>query len=216
VHPGYGFLSENKLFAEACRANDIVFIGPKVQSLEDMGSKSRAKEIMEAAGVPLIRGYHGRDQTPSLLREKAAEIGFPMMIKATMGGGGRGMLLIHSLDDFDKGLDSVRRTADELYRDDTVILEKFITDPRHIEVQVFGDSFGNHVHFYERDCSVQRRHQKVVEESPSFLDEESRARLCQEAINAAKAVDYVGAGTVEFIYDAIEREFYFMEMNTRL
>ncbi|KAK1896534.1 Methylcrotonoyl-CoA carboxylase subunit alpha mitochondrial [Dissostichus eleginoides] len=196
VHPGYGFLSENTEFAEACKQEGIIFIGPPSSAIRDMGIKSTSKYIMSAAGVPIIGGYHGEDQSNERLQAEAAQIGFPVMIKAVRGGGGK--------------LESARREARKSFNDDVMLVEKFVEDPRHVEVQVFGDMHGNVVYLFERDCSVQRRHQKIIEEAPGV-----RRKLGEAAVKAAKAVNYVGAGTVEFIMDA-QHNFYFMEMNTRL
>ncbi|KAF1711463.1 3-methylcrotonyl-CoA carboxylase [Pseudoxanthomonas kalamensis DSM 18571] len=216
VHPGYGFLSENEAFAEACTAAGLVFIGPPVTAIRAMGSKSAAKTLMEQAGVPLVPGYHGDEQSPDLLREQAGRIGYPVLIKATAGGGGKGMRIVESDAEFDAMLASCQREAAASFGDARVLVEKYLQRPRHIEIQVFGDSHGNLVHLHERDCSAQRRHQKVVEEAPApGMDPERRAAMGQAACDAARAVGYVGAGTVEFIADA-DGAFYFMEMNTRL
>ena len=216
IHPGYGFLSENAEFAEACAAAGIAFIGPKPASIRAMGSKSAAKALMEKAGVPLTPGYHGDAQDPDLLAREAARIGFPVLIKASAGGGGKGMRRVDRAEDFAAALASCQREAKSAFADDRVLVEKYVLGPRHIEVQVFGDSYGDVVHLFERDCSVQRRHQKVLEEAPApGMDAERRAQIGAAAVNAAKAVDYVGAGTVEFIADQAGN-FYFMEMNTRL
>jgi len=216
VHPGYGFLSENEGFAEACAANGIVFIGPPVAAIHAMGSKSAAKSLMEAAGVPLVPGYHGDDQCPDLLQAQADRIGYPVLIKASAGGGGKGMRVVEKSEDFSAALASCQREARSSFGDDKVLVEKYLMRPRHIEVQVFGDTFGNIVYLHERDCSAQRRHQKVVEEAPApGMTAERRAAMGKAACDAARAVGYVGAGTVEFIADA-DSTFYFMEMNTRL
>jgi len=216
IHPGYGFLSENEDFCAACEAAGIVFIGPPVSAIHAMGSKSEAKKLMEKAGVPLTPGYHGDDQTPSLLREKADAIGYPVLIKAAAGGGGKGMRLVEKSADFADALASCKREAAASFGSDHVLVEKYITRPRHIEIQVFGDGFGNCVYLFERDCSVQRRHQKVLEEAPApGMTAERRAAMGKAAVDAAKAVGYVGAGTVEFIANQ-DGSFYFMEMNTRL
>ncbi|EJC98821.1 uncharacterized protein FOMMEDRAFT_114069 [Fomitiporia mediterranea MF3/22] len=217
VHPGYGFLSENADFARRLGEEGIVFIGPSPSSIESMGSKSESKDIMTSAGVPCVPGYHGTDQSPSRLQSEASQIGYPVLIKAVMGGGGKGMRIVHSAADFPDALESARREAKKSFGDERVLVEKYIVRPRHIEVQVFGDSFGNVVSLWERDCSVQRRHQKIIEEAPApGLSEELRIDLCEKAVAAAKAVDYLGAGTVEFILDNDTEQFYFMEMNTRL
>ncbi len=223
IHPGYGFLSENEAFAQACADAGIAFIGPRPNSIQAMGLKAESKRLMEAAGVPLVPGYHGADQDPSLLRREADRIGYPVLIKASAGGGGKGMRVVESGTDFDAALASCQREARNSFGDDAVLIEKYVQRPRHIEIQVFGDSHGEVVHLFERDCSVQRRHQKVLEESPApGLTEDLRQRMGAAAVAAAKAVQYVGAGTVEFIveqtaYDQPEgMKFYFMEMNTRL
>ncbi|MBP6115954.1 MAG: acetyl/propionyl/methylcrotonyl-CoA carboxylase subunit alpha [Neisseriaceae bacterium] len=216
IHPGYGFLSENEAFAEACRVNDVVFIGPPVAAINAMGLKATAKALMEKAGVPLTPGYHGDNQDPQFLHQEADRIGYPLLIKASAGGGGKGMSLVEASDQFLNALASCQREATASFGNADVLLEKYITRPRHIEVQVFGDSHGNYVHFFERDCSVQRRHQKVLEEAPApNVSDAHLAAMREAAINAARAVGYVGAGTVEFIAHQ-SGEFYFMEMNTRL
>uniref|UniRef100_A0AAQ6ANX8 Methylcrotonoyl-CoA carboxylase subunit alpha, mitochondrial n=1 Tax=Amphiprion ocellaris TaxID=80972 RepID=A0AAQ6ANX8_AMPOC len=216
VHPGYGFLSENTEFAEACKQEGIIFIGPPSSAIRDMGIKSTSKHIMSAAGVPIIGGYHGEDQSNERLQEEAARIGYPVMIKAVRGGGGKGMRIARSDSDFLEQLESARREARKSFNDDVMLVEKFVEDPRHVEVQVFGDMHGNAVYLFERDCSVQRRHQKIIEEAPGpGISPEVRRKLGEAAVRAAKAVNYVGAGTVEFIMDA-QHNFYFMEMNTRL
>uniref|UniRef100_A0A671UK74 Methylcrotonoyl-CoA carboxylase subunit alpha, mitochondrial n=1 Tax=Sparus aurata TaxID=8175 RepID=A0A671UK74_SPAAU len=216
VHPGYGFLSENTEFAEACKQEGIIFIGPPSSAIRDMGIKSTSKHIMSAAGVPIIGGYHGEDQSNERLQAEAAKIGYPVMIKAVRGGGGKGMRIARSDSDFLEQLESARREARKSFNDDVMLVEKFVEDPRHVEVQVFGDMHGNAVYLFERDCSVQRRHQKIIEEAPGpGISPEVRRKLGEAAVKAAKAVNYVGAGTVEFIMDA-QHNFYFMEMNTRL
>jgi 3-methylcrotonyl-CoA carboxylase alpha subunit len=221
IHPGYGFLSENAAFAEACAANDIIFVGPPAAAIRAMGLKDQAKALMEEAGVPVTPGYHGDNQDPELLADAAETIGYPVLIKAVAGGGGKGMRKVDRAEDFAASLDSCKREASKSFGDDRVLIEKFIVNPRHIEVQVFGDSRGRVVHMFERDCSLQRRHQKVIEEAPApGMTPAVRAAMCSAAINAAKAVNYVGAGTVEFIVDGSgplrEDGFFFMEMNTRL
>uniref|UniRef100_A0A4W5R8S0 Methylcrotonoyl-CoA carboxylase subunit alpha, mitochondrial n=1 Tax=Hucho hucho TaxID=62062 RepID=A0A4W5R8S0_9TELE len=216
VHPGYGFLSENTEFAEACKQEGIIFIGPPSSAIRDMGIKSTSKYIMSAAGVPIIEGYHGEDQSDEKLQAEAVRIGYPVMIKAVRGGGGKGMRIAHTAEVFHEQLESARREARKSFNDDVMLVEKFVEDPRHVEVQVFGDQHGNAVYLFERDCSVQRRHQKIIEEAPGpGISEEVRRKLGEAAVRAAKAVNYVGAGTVEFIMDA-QHNFYFMEMNTRL
>ena len=221
VHPGYGFLSENADFAEAVAAAGAVFVGPPPDAIRAMGSKSNAKTIMETAGVPLVPGYHGADQDPALLSEAASKIGYPVLIKASAGGGGRGMRLVDTPDDFEKALEGAQRESKAAFGDDRVLIEKFVTKPRHIEMQVFADGHGNAMHLFERDCSLQRRHQKVVEEAPApGMTEAVRAAMGAAAVAAAKAIGYQGAGTVEFIVEGdrvTEPDgFYFMEMNTRL
>ena len=216
VHPGYGFLSENADFADLCQKNNIIFIGPPASAIRAMGSKSESKKLMIKAGVPVVPGYHEENQDVELLKHEAEKIGYPVLIKAVMGGGGKGMKLVNSFSEFVQQLESAKRESLKAFADDRVILEKYITSPRHIEVQVFCDKFGNAVYLYERDCSVQRRHQKVIEEAPSYIDENKRHSMGKTATQAALAVGYVGAGTVEFIFDEVTKEFYFMEMNTRL
>ncbi len=219
VHPGYGFLSENADFANACARAGLVFIGPGVEAIQAMGLKAASKQLMEKAGVPLVPGYHGADQTPALLESEAKRIGFPVLIKASAGGGGKGMRIVHKESDFAEALASCQREAKNSFGDDAVLIEKYVQRPRHIEIQVFGDTHGNVIHLHERDCSVQRRHQKVLEESPApGLTQDMRERMGAAAVAAAKAVNYVGAGTVEFIVEQTERgmDFFFMEMNTRL
>src|SRR5690625_2761173 len=216
VHPGFGFLSENSEFARRCKRARVVFIGPKPESMDAMASKSAAKALMEKAGVPVTPGYHGDDQSVKKLEAEAKRIGFPMMIKATAGGGGKGRRVVHEAGEFREALDGAKREAKAGFGDDKVLLEKYITEPRHIEFQVFGDEHGHAVHVFERECTLQRRFQKVVEETPSpFLDEATRAKMGEAAIAAAKAVNYVNAGTIEFIVGA-DKAFHFMEMNTRL
>jgi len=220
VHPGYGFLSENDAFADACAAAGIVFIGPPAEAIRAMGSKSAAKKIMGAANVPLTPGYHGDEQAPGFLREQADAIGYPVLIKAAAGGGGKGMRLVEQSEDFLAALASCQREAASSFGSEHVLIEKYLTRSRHIEIQVFADTQGNCVHLFERDCSVQRRHQKVLEEAPApGMTAERRAAMGKAAVDAAKAVGYVGAGTVEFIASdtfAQDGSFYFMEMNTRL
>mgnify|MGYP000405530708 FL=1 len=216
VHPGYGFLSENADFADALAANGIAFIGPPASAIRAMGSKSEAKKLMGAANVPLTPGYHGDDQTPELLHKEADAIGYPVLIKAAAGGGGKGMRLVEQSADFPDALASCKREAISSFGNDHVLIEKYITKPRHVEIQVFADGLGNCVYLFERDCSVQRRHQKVLEEAPApGMTLERRRQMGEAAVAAAKAVGYVGAGTVEFIAMQ-DGTFYFMEMNTRL
>lgn len=216
IHPGYGFLSENVEFAERCSKEGVIFVGPPAQAIRDMGIKSTSKIIMSEAGVPVIGGYHGEDQSDARLRQEADKIGFPVMIKAVRGGGGKGMRIAMKPEEFEEQLESARREATKSFGDDVMLIEKFVERPRHVEVQVFGDHHGNYVYLFERDCSVQRRHQKIIEEAPApGISWEVRKSLGEAAVRAAKAVGYVGAGTVEFILDA-SHKFYFMEMNTRL
>jgi len=216
IHPGYGFLSENTEFAEMCDKEGVIFIGPPASAIRDMGIKSTSKHIMSAANVPIIEGYHGDDQSDAKLEEEAARIGFPVMIKAVRGGGGKGMRIAMNAGEFAEQLESARREALKSFNDDVMLVEKYVERPRHVEVQVFGDRHGNYVYLFERDCSVQRRHQKIIEEAPApGLSEETRRAIGEAAVRAAQAVNYVGAGTVEFIMDKNEN-FYFMEMNTRL
>ena len=217
IHPGYGFLSENATFARQCSEAGIKFIGPPTAAIEAMGSKSASKDIMIAAGVPVVPGYHGSEQSADVLRSEAERVGYPIMMKAVMGGGGKGMRIIRSADEFDEKLEGCRRESLSSFGDDRVLLERYITRPRHIEFQVFADQHGNAVHLYERDCSVQRRHQKVLEEAPApGMSDDMRRSMGQAAVDAALAVGYEGAGTVEFIFDAATGEYFFMEMNTRL
>jgi 3-methylcrotonyl-CoA carboxylase alpha subunit len=216
IHPGYGFLSENAEFAAACAAAGIVFVGPTPDAIHAMGSKSAAKSLMERAAVPLTPGYHGDDQDPAHLQQQAHRIGFPVLIKAVAGGGGKGMRRVDRVEDFAEALSSCQREAEASFKDRRVLVEKYLTTARHIEVQVFGDNHGNVVYLFERDCSVQRRHQKVVEEAPApGMTPERRRQMGEAAVAAARAVDYRGAGTVEFIAEP-SGAFYFMEMNTRL
>ncbi len=216
IHPGYGFLSENADFAEAVEAAGIRFIGPKANSMRKMGSKAGAKDLMSAHGVPVVPGYTGENQEPSHLLMEADRIQYPLMIKAAHGGGGKGMRIVRSHDEFLANLESCQREAKNAFGRDRVLLEKYIEQPRHIEIQVFADSQGNTIHLNERECSAQRRYQKVIEESPSpFLTAERRKQMGDAAVQAAKAIDYVNAGTVEFIVGA-DGDFYFMEINTRL
>jgi 3-methylcrotonyl-CoA carboxylase alpha subunit len=221
IHPGYGFLSENADFAEAVIDAGLIWVGPKPASIRAMGLKDAAKTLMDEAGVPTTPGYLGADQDPARLEAEAGKIGYPVLIKAVAGGGGKGMRRVDASADFADALQSCKREAASSFGDDRVLIEKYILTPRHIEVQVFGDTHGNVVHLFERDCSLQRRHQKVIEEAPApGMDEATRAAICAAAVKAAKAVDYVGAGTIEFIADASEGlradRIWFMEMNTRL
>jgi 3-methylcrotonyl-CoA carboxylase alpha subunit len=223
VHPGYGFLSENEDFAKACAAAGLVFIGPSADAIRAMGLKAESKRLMAQAGVPLVPGYHGQDQDPALLQREADGMGYPVLIKASAGGGGKGMRIVNASAEFADALASCQREAINSFGNDAVLIEKYVQRPRHIEIQVFGDSHGNCVYLFERDCSVQRRHQKVLEEAPApGMTPALRQRMGEAAVAAAKAVNYVGAGTVEFIveqtaYDRPEdMRFFFMEMNTRL
>ncbi|MBK1886772.1 acetyl/propionyl/methylcrotonyl-CoA carboxylase subunit alpha [Marinobacter sp. DY40_1A1] len=216
IHPGYGFLSENTGFAEACEANGIVFIGPPSSAIAAMGSKSAAKAIMEKAGVPLVPGYHGDDQSPETLRAEAEKCGFPLLLKAVAGGGGKGMRVVENIGEFDDALAAAKREAKNAFGNPDMLIERYLTQPRHVEIQVFCDETGQGVYLAERDCSVQRRHQKVLEEAPApGLSEETRKAMGDAAVKAAQAINYVGAGTVEFLYD-VDGSFFFMEMNTRL
>ena len=216
IHPGYGFLSENENFAEACASNNIIFVGPPTSAIAAMGSKSAAKAIMSEAGVPLVPGYHGSEQTLEKLRSEAQKIGYPVLLKAAYGGGGKGMRVVEKDADFEDALNSAKREAQASFSNDKMLVEKFIGNPRHVEIQVFCDEHGNAVYLAERDCSVQRRHQKVIEEAPApSISSNVREAMGAAAIRAAQAIDYIGAGTVEFLLDTDNR-FYFMEMNTRL
>lgn len=216
VHPGYGFLSENEEFAQACEDAGVVFIGPPVTAIAAMGSKSAAKKIMHDAGVPLVPGYHGDDQADDVLKAESAKIGYPQLLKAAYGGGGKGMRVVWQADEFDAALASARREAKAGFGNDKMLLERYLTKPRHIEIQVFADNHGNAVYLAERDCSIQRRHQKVIEEAPApGFSPAQRQAMGEAAVKAAKAIDYRGAGTVEFLFDE-DGSFYFMEMNTRL
>src|SRR5450631_3784515 len=221
IHPGYGFLAENADFAQACIDAGIVFVGPKPAAIRAMGLKSNAKALMEKAGVPVVPGYHGDRQEPKFLKEKAYEIGYPVLIKAVAGGGGKGMRRVDRHADFDTALAAAMREAKAAFGDERVLIEKYVSSPRHIEVQVFADSHGNAIHLNERDCSLQRRHQKIIEEAPApGMGVELRAAMGTAAVAAAKAAGYEGAGTVEFIADGTgglkQDRFWFMEMNTRL
>ena len=218
IHPGYGFLSENAKFARACDEAGIVFIGPTVEAIEKMGSKSAAKALMQTAKVPVVPGYHGDNQDAEFLAGQADIVGYPLLIKAVAGGGGKGMRLVEKAADFIPQLEAARREAKSAFGNDDVLIERFVLGPHHIEFQVFGDTHGNYVHLYERECSIQRRHQKVLEETPSpylSIDENMRKKMGDAAVAAARAIAYRGAGTIEFIAGE-DREFFFMEMNTRL
>lgn len=216
VHPGYGFLSENAAFATQCEAAGVRFIGPPVRAITAMGSKSQSKLIMESSGVPCVPGYHGEAQDNETLRAEAERVGFPLMIKAVLGGGGKGMRMVRSMREFDEKLQGCQRESLASFGDSRVLLERYLTSPRHVEIQVFADTHGNCVYLFERDCSLQRRHQKVIEEAPApAMSSELRKQMGEAAVAAANAVGYVGAGTVEFMLDTDE-SFYFLEMNTRL
>ena len=216
VHPGYGFLSERAPFARTARQAGMIFVGPSPDAMAAMGSKIEAKRLVREFDVPTVPGYDGDDQTLPTLRAQAERIGFPILIKASAGGGGRGMRVVDSLDAFDEALDAAKREALAAFGDDAILLERYLREPRHIEFQVLADSFGNTIHLGERECSIQRRHQKIVEEAPSVaLSPELRATMGAAAVRAAKSVNYVNAGTVEFMLDA-DGSFYFLEMNTRL
>ncbi|HKJ51365.1 MAG TPA: acetyl-CoA carboxylase biotin carboxylase subunit [Gammaproteobacteria bacterium] len=216
IHPGYGFLSENAAFAESCESQGIAFVGPPAKAIIAMGSKSRAKDLLERAGIATVPGYHGDEQKDEWLFEESKLIGYPQLIKASAGGGGKGMKRVDSETEFQAALESARRESRSSFGDDKVLIERYLERPRHVEMQIFADRHGNCVHLFERDCSVQRRHQKILEEAPApGIDDELRARMGRAAVDCARAIDYVGAGTVEFLLDA-DGEFYFMEMNTRL
>ena len=216
IHPGYGFLAESPKFATACARAGITFIGPPTRALRVMGSKRAARALMEKAGVAVVPGYHGEDQGLARLRRAAEDIGYPVLIKASAGGGGKGMRVVARAADLEAALQSARREAASAFGDDSVLIEKYLARPRHIEIQVFADGAGTVLHLFERECSIQRRHQKVIEEAPApGMDPARRAEMAAAAVAAARAVGYVGAGTVEFIVDG-DGAFYFMEMNTRL
>ena len=219
IHPGYGFLSENAAFAMACEKAGIVFIGPTPRAIEQMGSKSHAKALMQTAGVPVVPGYHGDNQDATLLAQESKKVGYPQLIKAVAGGGGKGMRLVERTEDFPAQLEAARREANNAFGNDDVLIERYVLGPHHIEFQVFGDTHGNVVHLFERECSIQRRHQKILEETPSpFLDSVNdgmREKMGDAAVAAARAIAYRGAGTIEFIVGE-DRQFFFMEMNTRL
>ena len=216
IHPGYGFLSENAEFCRMCEQENITFIGPPVGAIEAMGSKSAAKNIMEAAQVPLVPGYHGDDQSEATIKKAADDMGYPVLLKATAGGGGKGMRQVWSEAEFSEGFAAAKREAKSSFGDDRMLVEKYLTQPRHVEIQVFCDNHDNAVYLFERDCSVQRRHQKVIEEAPAFgMTDDLRKQMGESAIKSAQAIGYQGAGTVEFLLD-VDGSFYFMEMNTRL
>lgn len=217
VHPGYGFLSENAVFAERLASEGILFIGPHPESMRAMGDKISSRKLMQARGVPVVPGYNGDDQSPERLLEEARKIGLPVLIKASAGGGGRGMRVVTAELEFLPALEAAKREALGAFGDDRVFVEKYVTAPRHIEIQVLGDAKGNVISLFERECSLQRRHQKIIEESPSpALTPDIREEIAKAAVMAAQAVNYVNAGTVEFIYSDTEKSFYFLEMNTRL
>jgi acetyl-CoA carboxylase biotin carboxylase subunit len=216
IHPGYGFLSENAAFARRCREAGLIFIGPHPEAIEQMGSKSRAKTIMQEHGVPVIPGYQGEDQSVERLSNEMERTGFPLLLKAAAGGGGKGMRIVNAPEEMKEAISAAKREARAAFGDDELIVERYFPSARHIEFQIFGDQHGNAIHLNERECSIQRRYQKVIEESPSpALNEAIRQKMGEAAVNAAKAINYDNAGTVEFIY-AGEGEFYFLEVNTRL
>jgi acetyl/propionyl-CoA carboxylase alpha subunit len=218
IHPGYGFLSENAKFSAACKSNGIIFIGPSAESIEAIGSKMGAKNLLaKEKDVPLIPGYNGQDQSLSTLKESALKIGFPILIKASAGGGGKGMRVVRKESDLESAIDSAKTEAKNSFGDDKVLIEKYFEGIRHIEIQMFGDTHGNVIHLFERECSVQRRHQKIIEESPSpVLPKGTREKMCRAAIKIGQVINYVGAGTVEFIYEEKSDSFFFLEVNTRL
>ncbi|MGD9591494.1 MAG: biotin carboxylase N-terminal domain-containing protein, partial [Candidatus Berkiella sp.] len=216
IHPGYGFLSENATFAKECEKNGIIFVGPSSDAIRKMAVKDEAKAIMSKALVPCVPGYMGKDQSPETLLKEANKIGYPIMIKAAFGGGGKGMRVVHQEAQLRDAIESAKRESLSSFGNDALFLEKYLSQSRHIEVQIFRDSFGNCVHLFERDCSLQRRHQKIIEESPAIdIPDNIKQKLYSAAINAANAIDYLGAGTIEFLYTN-DNHFYFMEMNTRL
>ena len=216
IHPGYGFLSENAEFAEECASNKLIFIGPPSDAIKSMGSKSAAKKIMQEAGVPLVPGYHGDDQDPLILKKSADDMGYPVLLKAVAGGGGKGMRQVWDDSEFEQALAEAKSESMASFGNDDMLVEKYLTQPRHVEFQIFCDAKGNGVYLFERDCSVQRRHQKVIEEAPApNMSEELRSAMGTAAVRAAQAINYEGAGTVEFLLD-VDGSFYFMEMNTRL
>ena len=217
IHPGYGFLSENATFARRCKKEGIIFIGPNPEAIEAMGSKSRAKQLMMKHKVPVIPGYEGKDQTNDRLTKEAINIGFPLLLKATAGGGGKGMRIVHKKEELDLSIESAKREAQNAFGYEELMIEKYIASGRHIEFQIFGDRHGNLIHLLERECTIQRRYQKVLEESPSpILTEKLRDEMANAAIKVAVALNYDNAGTVEFIYDEKDNKFYFLEVNTRL
>ena len=215
IHPGYGFLSENTAFSKMVTDAGILFIGPRPDSIEMMGDKIGSKRVVEKIGVPMIPGYHGDNQDPEFLKKEAVKIGFPVLIKASAGGGGKGMRIVEKENEFIENLEAAKREGLKSFGDDKVLLEKYLTEPRHIEVQMMSDNHGNHLHFFERECSIQRRYQKVIEESPSIaLDAKTRKEICEAAVKITTFMNYSGAGTMEFIFE--KGKFYFLEMNTRL
>lgn len=215
VHPGYGFLSENTKFSKMVTDAGLIFIGPRPESIEQMGDKIGSKKLVEKIGVPMIPGYHGDIQEPVFLSNEATKIGFPVLIKASAGGGGKGMRIVNEPSEFLENLESAKREAMKSFGDDKVLIEKYLTEPRHIEVQMMSDNHGNHLHFFERECSIQRRYQKIVEETPSTaLDEKTRKEICEAATKITKYMNYSGAGTMEFVFE--KGKFFFLEMNTRL
>ncbi len=217
IHPGYGFLAENWQFAQACRAMKIRFIGPKSTVIQQMGDKARAKALMKESNVPVVPGSDGIVESLDQAREIAEQTGFPLMIKASAGGGGKGMRIVHEKKNLEKAFNFASAEAQQAFGDSRVYIEKYISSPKHIEIQVLGDRHGNVIHLFERDCSIQRRHQKLVEEAPSpIINEDTRKRMGEVAVKAAKSVGYDSAGTIEFLYDQVTKEFYFMEMNTRI
>lgn len=217
IHPGYGFLSENTHFARACAEAGIIFIGPTPENIESMGDKISAKNLMRKAKVPIVPGSDGGVDNLDQAKDVASRIGFPIIIKASAGGGGKGMRVVHRLEELESAFRACRSEGQNYFADPTVYIEKFITDPKHIEIQIFGDKMGNVIHLFERECSVQRRHQKLIEEAPSpSVPSEVRLKMGEAAVRAAQMINYVGAGTIEFIFDNSTKEFYFMEMNTRL
>lgn len=217
IHPGYGFLSESPLFARACAKENIIFVGPSVDAIDAMASKQLAKQLLEKSNVPLTPGYHGKDQSDTRLRQEASKIGFPVLLKAALGGGGKGMRAVQNETEFQAALIGARREAQAYFADDTMLIEKLIQNPRHVEIQLMADNHNHVVHIFERDCSIQRRHQKIIEEAPApNLTPNLRQALSKAAIAVARAIQYRGAGTVEFLVDEVGQQFYFMEMNTRL
>lgn len=216
IHPGYGFLSENAEFADRCQQEGFIFVGPPASAIRAMGSKSAAKDLMQQAKVPVVEGYQGADQSIERFAEAAAKIGYPVLLKAVMGGGGKGMRVVENAADMGFAIEQVKREARASFNDDVILIEKYLNNPRHIEVQIFADTLGHAVYLFERDCSIQRRHQKIIEEAPGIgITDETRSALGKAAVEAVRAIDYVGAGTIEFLLDEAQR-FYFMEMNTRL